>query len=246
MFHDHGCHGEVQLGPLPVEVRDRLLSEPGEWLEYEAATDRIVVRHVQPTSGPDLPIVVGELVQLLSEIPVELHRDIEGGDFYVHTEDTAQLVRLHVEAGGSVDIRWAQPNFADASKRPYRGREDITIDPHVHCLNGAVIFSADDPAKAAKAVQGLADRFEGLYPQGGCEVNVEADTKSVRLEMEDLNLDAHLLIEHLVAAARVGSLSGRFVVSSFGESQIEDHARIAFDGGRTLIQHPVLWPDLQK
>jgi hypothetical protein len=245
MFYDHGCHGEVQLGPLPPAVKDRLQSEPGEWLEYEATSNRIVVRHVQPTSGPDLPIVVGELVQLLSEIPVELHQEIEGGDFYVHTEDTAQLVRLHVESGGGVDIRWAQPNFTEASKRPYEGRKDISLDPHVHCLNGVVTFTANDPSQAAKSVQNLADRFEGLYPQGVCEATVEADDQ-VRLKMKDLNLDAHLLIEHLRNVATPSSLAGRFVVSSFGESQIEDHARVGFEGKDIFVQNPVLWADLPQ
>lgn len=243
MFYDHGCHGEVSLGILPRDVEKRLLAAPGEWLEYDPASSKIVVRHIQPTSGPDLPLIAGELVQMLSEVPAQLHDEIPGGDFFVHTMDTGQLVRLHVEPGGGLDIRWARPDFGRAGKHPYKGPEETRIDRHFQRLNGTVALEVDDPARAASELEKLADGFEGLYPQGFREAEVTEGTGRVRFTMRDLNLDAHLLVRRLEDLARQGSLEGHFDVSSFGEALPEEHIRVIFESGRTLVQHPLLWPD---
>lgn len=243
MFADHGCHGEVSLGSLPPEVERRLGALPGEWLEYEPETGRVVVRHAQPTSGPYLPVIAGELVQMLAAIPVELHAGIEGGDFFVHTHDTAQFARLQVERGGVLRLQWALPDFAGASKRPYRGREESALDPVVHRLDGRVMFLADDPAAAAAALEDLADGFEGLYPEGERVTRVDARTGRVEFEMQALNLDAHLLLERLQELAKPGTLDGRFTLSAFGgEVRPEEHLRLALDQGQVLVQRPVLWP----
>ena len=244
MFADHGCHGEVSLGSLPPEVERRLSALPGEWLEYEPETARVVVRHAQPTSGPYLPVIAGELVQMLAAIPVELHAAIVGGDFFVHTHDTAQYARLQVERGGVLRLQWALPDFAGATKRPYRGREESSLDPVVHRLDGRVVFVAEDPTAAAAALEDLADGFEGLYPQGERVARVDARSGRVEFEMQALNLDAHLLIERLRELARPDTLEGRFTLSAFGtEALPEEKLRIALDKGQVLVQRPLLWPD---
>jgi hypothetical protein len=243
MLYDHGCHGEVTLGPLPRAVQKDLIAVPGEWLEFEPASSKIVVRHIQPTSGPDLPIIAGELVHMLSQIPPVQHAGIAGGDFFVHTMDTGQFVRLQVEPGGALHIRWAQPDFERASKHPYRGRQETRIDRHFHRLDGSVTLEAPDPARVAEALRHLADTFEGLYPQGHCDTEVDETQGTVRLEMRDLNLDAHLLVETLQKEARPGSLRGHFDLSSFGEALPEEHVRFVFESGKTMVQHPLLWPE---
>ena len=244
MYPDHGCHGEVLLGSLPAEVEQKLAQLPGEWLEFEPETRRVVVRHAQPSSRPTLPAVAGELVQMLAAIPAELHPGIEGGDFFVHTDETAQYARLQVQRGGVVRLQWAHPDFARAAKRPYRGREETRLDPVIQRLDGRVVFVADDAEAAANALEQLADEFEGLYPQGERTARSDARSGRVEFEMEALNLDSHLLIERLGELAREGSLDGRFTVSSFGrEVQPEESVRIVFDEGRVLVQHALLWPD---
>jgi hypothetical protein len=66
----------------------------------------------------------------------------------------------------------------------------------------------------------------------------------VKVQLRDLNLDAHLLIERLQSVAQEGTLEGEFVVTAFGrEVRPEDSLRVIFEAGRTLVQHPVLWPD---
>jgi hypothetical protein len=241
MFPDHGCHGEVALGNLPDEVRKDLAELPGEWLEYDPERSVVVKRHAQPSSGPDLPVITGELVQILAVVPPDLHQAIPGGDFFVHTSDTKQFVRLHVQPGGVLELQWAHPDFASASRSPYKGRSDTPLDPYYHRLNGTVTFRGRDKDAAARVLE-LADTWEGLYPEGDCKVVEEGDL--TRLELIDLNLDAHLLVDRLLEVAETKTLDGGFVVTAFGrEVRPEDSLRVLFDVGEVYVQHPVLWPD---
>jgi hypothetical protein len=241
MFYDQGCHGVVELGELPRHVRLRLASLPGEWLEFDPPSGSIVVRHIEPSTRPSLPTIVGELVHRLSEIPADLHKGIPGGDLFVHTEDTGQLARVRVEAGGAVHIHWAHPDYARARRRPYSGAAETSIEPWAQCLNGVITFAAADPDGAASELLTLADTFDGLYPEGDCAATRSDQT--VRLEMKDLNLDSHLLVRRLTELALPRSLEGRIVVTSFGEAQPEANIRFMFQDGQIWVQRPLLWED---
>jgi hypothetical protein len=246
MFYDQGCFGRVDLGDLPQEVADRLAKIPGEWLEYDPPTGAIVVRHVEPSTAHHLPTVACELVRLFAEIPPEFHGKIPGGALFVHTEEEhGQLIRLRVEAGGAIHVRWAHPSFKQATRRPYAGGSDFGIDPEVQRLNGSVSFESRDPQGAVGAVEDLADTFEGLYPAGGCVVR-DAGEGRVELSMEEVNLDAVLLIELLRELAEPGTLSGRFQVSSFGTVIPENQRRVLFEGGEVQVQQPLLWPETSE
>ena len=122
MFYDAGCYGGVRLGELPEAVQQRLAALPGDWLEFDAPTGMIVVRHIQPSAGPCLPTITGELVRMLAEIPEASQAAIPGGELFVHTERGGQLVRLKVEAGGAVKIEWAHPDYTRAHAPAVPGR----------------------------------------------------------------------------------------------------------------------------
>ncbi len=240
MYPDHGCRGEISLGELPAEVAEQLSRVPGVWLEFEPTQSCIVVRHAQPSSGPDLPLITGELVQLLSVIPTDLHASIEGGDLYVHTHDTQQYVRLQVKAGAILQLQWASPDFARGKRSSYRGRGETIIDPCVQKLDGEVEFSAADPDQAAARILDLAESFEGLYPAGVCETQI--DGGQVRIKMRGLNLDSHILIETLEDVSEEKTLDGAFTISAFGEALPDGELRIVFENGQPFAQHPDLWP----
>jgi len=240
MFYDTGCYGRVMVGGMPVEVAGNLAALPGEWLEYDPDEGAIVVRHIQPSAGPSLPTIAGELVRILSEIPGALHSRIHGGDLFVHTERALQLVRLRVEPGGAVKIAWAHPDYARARRQPYvRGAEPLA-DPRVQRLNGRVRFLAEDAAAAAQALEATADSFEGLYPEGECRVSAGA-AGTVETDLADVNLDVDVLMEAVQRLAKPGTVTGQVEVSSFAGEAPERYARFVFDGGQTFIQRPVLW-----
>jgi len=243
MFYDQGCFGRVELGLLPEELADRLSQIPGEWLEFDPPTGAIVVRHVEPTSARHLPAIACALVRIFSEIPAALHEDIPGGAFFVHTEaEHGQLIRLRVEPGGAIHIRWAHPDFKSATRQQYQGGDEIAIDPEVQRLNGALSFGSEDPARAMEAIRALADTFEGLYPEGDCQLQ-QAGESDVEMKLNEVNLDAVPLIALLQELAKPGTLSGRFLVSSFGTILPEHQLRILFEAGKVWVQRPLLWPD---
>ncbi len=240
MFYDTGCYGRVMVGGMPVEVAGNLAALPGEWLEYDADEGAIVVRHSQPTAGPSLPTIAGELMRILAEIPTGLHARIQGGDLFVHTERALQLVRLRVEPGGALHVRWAHPDYARARRQTYvRGAEPL-VDPRIQRLNGRVQFTADEAAAAVSAVHAAADAFEGLYPEGECRVAAGAGGV-VQVDLSDVNLDADVLMDALQRLARPGTLAGQIEVTSFAGEAPERYARFVFEGGQTFIQRPVLW-----
>ena len=214
MFYDTGCYGGVVLGDLPAATQQRLASLPGDWLEYDAPTGMIVVRHVQPSAGPSLPTIAGELVRMLAEIPVAAQAAIPGGELFVHTEKS-QLVRLKVEAGGVLRIEWAHPDYERARPQPWRGERLEIVEPRVQRLNGTVAFATPDAARAARELEALADGYEGLYPEGDLAVRADRAAGRVSAEVRDLNVDVLLLVERLQQVAAAGTLEGDIQVSSF-------------------------------
>jgi hypothetical protein len=242
MFYDTGCYGGVVLGDLPAATQQRVAALPGDWLEYDAPTGMIVVRHVQPSAGPSLPTIAGELVRMLAEIPVAAQAAIPGGELFVHTEKS-QLVRLKVEAGGVLRIEWAHPDYERARPQPWRGERLEIVEPRVQRLNGTVAFATPDGARATRELEALADTYEGLYPEGDLVVTPDASRPGVSVEVRDLNLDVLLLVERLRALAAPGSLSGNIEVSSFATVYPEQHLRFVFRDGAPWVQRPVLWED---
>ncbi len=237
------CHGRVDLGELPTDVRARLASIPGEWLEYDPESGAVLVRYVQPTEAPVLAATASELVRILDEIPYDLQTRIPGGDLFVRTEESEQLIRLRVTAGGALHIRWAHPGYDGALQRPYSDGHEIAIESFEQRLNGSIELGAADPQAAASELQDLADTFEGLYPEGDFRAEADASDGTVRVALSEVNLDAVLLIERMQALAEPRSLRGWLDVSSFEDAAPEHLARVLFKKGEVWVQHPLLWSD---
>lgn len=245
MFYDTGCYGQIQLGSLPDAAEQRLGALPGEWLEFDALAGAIVVRHIQPTAGPCLPTIAGELVRMLSEVPESAQAAIPGGELFVHTEVGAQLVRLKVEPGGAVRIEWAHPDYARSRRQLWTGGRVEMVEPRVQRLNGEAAFAAADPARAARELETLADTYEGLYPEGDLAVTSDRAGGRVQVAVHDLNLDALLLVARLAQLAQPGTLTGHIEVSSFAAIVPEQQLRFVFDDGKTWVQRPLLWEDAE-
>ena len=239
MAYQPGCQGRVVVGALPESVQRGLVAIPGDWLEYDPASRSIIVRHIEPTDEPVLPAVTVELVRILSVIPFDSLAGIEGGDLFVHIEETGRLVRLRVEPGGSLHIQWARPGYSGATKRAWSDGHEIVNEPWNHRLNGEVKFAAGDPESAAAALQELADTYEGLHPEGDFVASVVESRVTVKLR--EVNLDGKLMVEALQRLANPRSLEGQLDVGSFRELAPEQLVRILFEKGETWVQHPMLW-----
>ncbi len=242
MFYETGCYGRVALGQLPEHLKQKLEGLPGVWLEFDRASGDVVVRLCQPSSAPCLPSIAGELVRMLGELPEPLQAQIPGGDLYLHTEDTGQLVRLRVEAGGEVHISWAHPDYSRARRRLYTEDRSELVEPHVQCLTGCITFTAASVV-ATRELQALADNYEGLYPEGEFIITDDPARGQVLLTMNALNLDVRLLIDVLQRLSAPNSLNGRIDVTSFAAATPEQHARFLFDKGIIWVQRPVLWKE---
>jgi len=165
MAYQPGCQGRVVVGALPESVQRELVAIPGDWLEYDPPSRSIIVRHIEPTDEPVLPAVTVELVRILSVIPFDILAGIEGGDLFVHIEETGRLVRLRVERGGSLHIQWARPGYTGATKRAWSDGHEIVNEPWNQRLNGEVTFGARDPDTAAAGLQEMADTYEACIPR---------------------------------------------------------------------------------
>jgi len=239
MAYQPGCQGRVVVGALPESVQRGLVAIPGDWLEYDPPSRSIIVRHIEPTDEPVLPAVTVELVRILSVIPFDILAGIEGGDLFVHVEETGRLVRLRVEQGGALHIQWARPGYTGATKRAWSDGHEIVNEPWNHRLNGEVSFGASDLETVAAGLQELADTYEGLHPEGDFVASVESER--VKVSLRDVNLDGKLLVEALQRVSAPRSLEGRLDVGSFRELAPEQLVRILFEKGETWVQHPMLW-----
>jgi hypothetical protein len=239
MAYQPGCQGHVVVGSLPESVQRGLGALPGDWLEYDPPSRSIIVRHVEPTDDPVLPAVTVELVRILSVIPFDSLAGIEGGDLFVHIEETGRLVRLRVEPGGSLHVQWARPGYTGATKRAWSDGHEIVNEPWNHRLNGEVTFGAGDLESAAAGLQELADTYEGLHPEGDFVASV--DGSLVNVTLREVNLDGKLLVETLQRLASSRSLEGQLDIGSFRERAPEQLVRILFEKGETWVQHPMLW-----
>ena len=239
MSYQPGCQGHVVVGSLPESVQRGLGALPGDWLEYDPPSRSIIVRHIEPTDDPVLPAVTVELVRILSVIPFDSLAGIEGGDLFVHIEETGRLVRLRVEPGGSLHIQWARPGYTGATKRAWSDGHEIVNEPWNHRLNGEATFGASDLESAAAGLQELADTYEGLHPEGDFVASVEGSLVNVTLR--EVNLDGKLLVETLQRLASSRSLEGQLDIGSFRELAPEQLVRILFEKGETWVQHPMLW-----
>ena len=83
-------------------------------------------------------------------------------------------------------------------------------------------------------------RREGLYPEGDFRA-VPSDDGTVSVTLDDVNLDARLLIQALEKEAAPRSLTGRLTIGSFKEAMPEHMLRLVFEDGAAWVQRPLLW-----
>ena len=160
MQADLECQGKVVLGRLPEELAKRLSRFSGNWLEFDALENAIVVRHVQPTGCPALSGIPCELISILDLLPGGIRDAIPGGELFIISRETEQLVRLRVERG-AVRIQWAHPDYS-ASQPIALQKAMEDFNPRSGRVNGHARFAGKCDLPAGERYPWLR-RSAGFY-----------------------------------------------------------------------------------
>jgi hypothetical protein len=231
------CSGEVAVGELGPETRERLAELGGEWLEHEAPNGRIVVRHVQPGGAPALQAVPAELIAMLEALSPEERERVRGGTLLVRDRNGVAL-RLVVD-GGEIRVQWPREDWAHAVEVPVEEALD-GVAPASARVTGTLRFEAPPGARAA--LVDFVERFEGLYPEG--DLRLDREGALVRVELRGLNVGPRELLDKLRALARPPqSLAGALEVGSFVPNALERDFRLTIRGGTARAERPALWRD---
>lgn len=238
MQADLECEGEVRLGPLPSETRERLARFRGNWLEFAPEESAVVVRRVQPVGCPALSAVPCELVTILGQIPPEVREAMPGGALYVMGRSNDQPLRLLVERG-EVRIQWAHPDYAHAWPVNLESAMGAA-NPQTARLNGWIRFGGS--SAEAGQLQAFLDHFEGLYPEGDVDLNCERGR--VQAQFKDVNAGPRELVAKLQEIANPpDSLEAELDVTSFAPGSVDQYFQLIVREGRIQALRPSLWKE---
>lgn len=231
------CSGEVVVGPLAAETRERLAELGGEWLEYDPRAEKVVVRHVQPGGAPALSAVPAELIAIFEAMDVEERERMKGGTFLVR-DRAGVVLRLVVEAG-EIRIQWPREDWTHAVEVPLAAAL-AAIEAVSARITGAVRFNAP-PGARAKLVE-FVEGFEGLYPDG--DLRLDREGSLVEVEFRGINVGPEELLAKLRELAEPQqSLAGELEIGSFVPNALERDFRLSLREGRVTAERPALWRD---
>jgi hypothetical protein len=229
------CSGEVDLGEVAAESRKRLSGFAGEWLEFDGAARRIVVRHVQPGGTPALSAVPAELIAMLQALAPDERERMRGGALVVR-DRAGVLLRLVVEPD-EVRIQWPKEDWSHASQVPLAEALAL-VEPVSARVSGALRFHAASGART-KLVEFI-ESFEGLYPDS--DLRLEREGSTVRVELEGVCVGPQDLLDKLHELADPpASLDGDLRVSSFAPHALDRDYRLHLRGGVARAERPALW-----
>ncbi len=229
------CEGEVRLGPLGRETAERLGSFAGEWLEYAADRNALVVRHVQPGGSPALAAVPAELITILDSIPPAEREAIAGGTFFIRSRNV-RILRLVVDRNG-LRIEWPHQDWQQAVPVDVE-RALATADPLAARVSGRAVFRTK-PEKAG-VLSDFVDRFEGLYPEG--DLDTAFDGTTVTAEFRDVNVGpAQLRAKLRELADPIDSLEAELDIDSFAPHSADRTFRLSLRGNDAKAVRPLVW-----
>jgi len=232
------CRGKIRLAGIAAETQRRLAAFHGEWLEYSAEENAIVVRHVQPGGSPALAAVPAELIAMLDLLPGAARETSPGGTLVVRDRAVLAL-RLQVE-NGEIRIQWPHEDWAHAQPvgldEMFRHVEGVSAR-----LSGVVELNA--PEGTEERISRFLEGFEGLYPEG--EADVRRFGERLRLEMRGFNVGPEELVALLrEVATPPSSLAAELEVGSFAAQAFEKDFRLEIRAGEARALRPALWPEI--
>lgn len=229
------CSGEIVVGALAAETRERLAELGGEWLEYDPRSGKVVVRHVQPGGTPALSAIPAELIAIFESMDTEERERMAGGTLLVR-DRTGVVLRLVVEAG-EIRIQWPREDWTHAVEVPLE-EALAAIEAVSARVTGAVRFNAP-PGARAKLVE-FVESFEGLYPDG--DLRLDREGSQVEVEFRGINVGPEELLGKLSELAEPRqSLAGELEIGSFVPNALERDFRLSLSEGRVTAERPALW-----
>jgi len=232
-----GCSGQVDLGKISQDTQERLEHVDATWLEFVPESASLEVRHVQPDDRPELPEIVRELVEFLSQLTDEERAQVAGGTVYYQDGVKGHYVRINVWKGGLLTISWARPDYSHASWERYRSQPVSVVPEPYQRLNGK--FSFEGIPTAADDIRELLERTAGLYSEGDFEIVARVDR--IEVDLRDVNASVLPLVYALMVLAKPGSLEGEIDVGSFRAGDLDECCHFAFRGGEAWLVRPSLW-----
>ena len=237
-----GCSGQVELGHLSHDTRQRLEQIDATWLEFDPESVCLEIRHVQPDDRPVLPEIVREMVEFLSQVTDSERAQLAGGTIYYQDAVKGEYVRVKVWKGGFLTISWARPDYTNADWERYRSQPVTVVPEPYQRLNGK--FSFEGIPTAADDIRELLERTAGLYSEGDFEIVAHVDR--IEVSLRDVNASVLPLVYALQVLAKPGSLEGEIDVSSFRAGDLEECCRFTFREGEAWLVRPSLWEGGRK
>jgi len=235
MRGDQECEGTIKFGPLPWELSERLAQFTGNWLEYAADQNALVVRKAEPIGCPAISGVPCEIINMIDSLPPEHRNAMPGGVFYVK-DSGGQSMRVVVEKG-EVRIQWPYQDFSRLVPVP---PESIlgSMDAGEARIKGWVRF-AGSQSRAAE-IQSLIGRFEGLFPEG--DLPSEGAQSIAYVKFRNASIAPGELVEQLKGLADPPeSLQAELEVKSYRPRPAGRDFRICIRNGKVETLRPSVW-----
>ncbi len=227
------CEGKVQFGPLPWDLSEKLAHFSGNWLEFSAPENAIVVRKSLPVGCPATTAVSCELITMLESIPSEARLAMPGGEIFVRSE-AGRIMRFAVERG-EVRIQWPEEDYS----RPIPVAADSVLkglDASATKIRGWARFAGSRGIE----IRAFAERFGGLYPErdlpSECEQNV------AYIPFRDVHIEPDELVRRLMDLADpLESLQAELEITSTSPRSADRDFRVLIRDGKVEAQRPTIW-----
>ncbi len=235
MKGEQECEGSIKFGPLPWDISERLAQFTGNWLEFSAQENALVVRKAEPVGCPAISGVPCEIINMIDSLPPEQRKVMPGGVFYVR-DHGGQVMRVLVEKG-EVRIQWPYQDYSKPVSVPPLSVMN-SMDAREARVSGWTRF-AGAHGKTAE-IQALIDRFEGIYPEN--DMPSEGRQSIVLIKFKSAATAPADLVDQLRKLADPPeSLQAELEVKSYSPHHEELDFRIYIRDGKLETVRPSMW-----
>jgi hypothetical protein len=235
MKGEQDCEGSIKFGPLPWELSEKLAQFIGNWLQYSAAENALVVGKTEPIGCPAISGVPCEIINMIDSLPPAHRQAMPGGVFYVKDRG-GQIMRVVVEKG-EVRIQWPSSDYSQPVPVPPESAMN-SMDPGEARIKGWARFAG---ARARTAeIEAFVGRFQGIFPEG--DLPSEGEQNIAFVNFKNVCAAPAELAEQLRNLADPPeSLQAELDVRSYLPRPADRDFRICFRNGKLETVRPSIW-----